>query len=277
EPLGRARRRRLGRGPPGRPRHRVRRGRRGRVRLRRRAPQERRTPGLDQGAAAAGRPRPHRPRRLLGADEREGHRQRLDRRALRRQQQLVRGLRLLAVQAVRPRERQAARRRPQEVGARRARAGPVRPRAGHDLLRREGPRPVDPGVPRRGRRLDRGEEPRRRAQPRRVQRQDQGSGAPAAGAVAARRSHPDRDQHPVEQGGGRRRHVPLRRRAGQAVRRGELPGRHADHRLLPHRRALLAHLVRAARAARRDRRQELRRLLGRVRLARRRARAEGRL
>jgi thiosulfate/3-mercaptopyruvate sulfurtransferase len=49
-------------------------------------------------------------------------------------------------------------------------------RAARDLVRREGPRPVDPRVPRRGRRLDRAEEPRRRPQPRRVQRQDQGAG-----------------------------------------------------------------------------------------------------
>ena len=42
------------------------------------------------------------------------------------------------------------------------------------------------------------------------------------------------------------------------------------HRLLPHRRALLAHLVRAQGAARPAERQELRRLLDRVRLARRR-------
>ena len=46
--------------------------------------------------------------------------------------------------------------------------------------------------------------------------------------------------------------------------------RDADHRLLPHRRALGAHLVRAARAARRVRRQELRRLLDRVGQPRRR-------
>ena len=48
-----------------------------------------------------------------------------------------------------------------------------------------------------------------------------------------------------------------------------------DHRLLPHRRAQLAHVVRAARAARRVRRQELRRLLDRVRLAGRRADRDG--
>ena len=49
-------------------------------------------------------------------------RQRRHGRALRRQQQLVRGLRLLVLQALRPRRRQAARRRPQEVGARQPRA-----------------------------------------------------------------------------------------------------------------------------------------------------------
>ena len=50
-----------------------------------------------------------------------GHRQRRHRRALRRQQQLVRGVRVLVLQAVRPRQGAAARRRPQEVGARRPR------------------------------------------------------------------------------------------------------------------------------------------------------------
>jgi thiosulfate/3-mercaptopyruvate sulfurtransferase len=48
-------------------------------------------------------------------------------------------------------------------------------------------------------------------------------GAPAAGAVAASRSRADRHQHPVEQGRRRRRHLPLRRRAGRAVRRAGLP------------------------------------------------------
>ena len=60
-------------------------------------------------------------------------------RALRRQQQLVRGLRLLVLQALRPRGRQAARRRPQEVGARQPRAH----RRGHqprrDVVHRPGP------------------------------------------------------------------------------------------------------------------------------------------
>ena len=49
-----------------------------------------------------------------------------------------------------------------------------------------------------------------------------------------------------------------------------LDGGKADHRVLPHRRALLAHLVRAAGAARPLGREELRRFVDRVRLAGRR-------
>ena len=58
--------------------------------------------------------------------------------------------------------------------------------------------------------------------------------------------------------------------------KGVLIGR-ADHRLLPDRRALGAHVVRAARAARRAGRQELRRLVDRVGEPRQRADREGRL
>src|SRR5262249_7014541 len=55
-------------------------------------------------------------------------------------------------------------------------------------------------------------------------------------------------------------------------------GRRPGHdRVLPDRRAFLAHLVRAARAARAREREELRRLVDRVRLAGRRADREGRL
>ena len=45
------------------------------------------------------------------------------------------------------------------------------------------------------------------------------TGAPAAGAVAGRRSRPRRQEHPVVQGGQRGRHLPLGRRAQDAVRR----------------------------------------------------------
>ena len=134
----------------------------------------------------------------------------------------------------------------------------------------QGPRPLDPRLPRRGRRLDRLEEPHRRPLARRVLRQDPRPGAPAAGAGAEGRPRPDREEHPVEQGGQRGRHVQERRAARRALRRAGLRREQGDHRLLPHRRALEPHLVRAARAARQVRRQELRRQLGRVRLARRR-------
>ena len=55
---------------------------------------------------------------------------------------------------------------------------------------------------------DRRQEPRRRTLTRRVRRPAARSGAPAAGVGAARRPRPDRGQHPVEQGGQRRRHLP---------------------------------------------------------------------
>ena len=133
---------------------------------------------------------------------------------VRRQQQLVRGLRVLVLQALRPRERQAARRRPQEVGARQSRARPTRPssRAATSYKAKDAGH-VHPRLPRRGDCGDRQAEPGRRPLARRVRRQAARPGAPAAGAVAARRPHPDGEEHPVEQGRQRRRHVPSRRRA----------------------------------------------------------------
>ena len=76
---------------------------------------------------------------------------------------------------------------------------------------------------------------------------------------------------PVEQGGQRRRHLQVRRCADRAVRRRRSRLRSRHHRLLPHRRAERAHVVRAARAARQREREELRRVVDGVRLARRRA------
>ncbi len=83
-------------------------------------------------------------------------------------------------------------------------------------------------------------------------------------APPARRAHPRRGQHPLVAGGARGRHLQVGRGTGPAlsVARGD-PGQ-GGHRLLPHRRALLAHLVRPARAAGVPQRQELRRLLDRV-------------
>ena len=87
---------------------------------------------------------------------------------------------------------------------------------------------------------------------------------------------PGRDQHPVEQGGQRGRHVQVRRGPRQALRRRGLRRLAGDHRLLPHRGAVVAHVGGAARAARPRRRQELRRQLDGVRLAHRRADRAGR-
>ena len=115
--------------------------------------------------------------------------------------------------------RQAARRRPQEVGAGGPRAVQGRGVAPGDRVPRPGPGHLDPGVPRRGDRRDRHQEPGGRPLARRVLRQAAGPGAPAAGAVPARRPHPDRGERAVVQGGQRGRHLQVRRRADQALRR----------------------------------------------------------
>ena len=85
----------------------------------------------------------------------QGRRQRPDRRAVRRQQQLVRRLRLLVLQALRPPGRQAPRRRPQEVGARQPRADRRHRHPREDQLHRAGAGHLDPRLPRRDRRRDR--------------------------------------------------------------------------------------------------------------------------
>src|SRR5690606_10397941 len=91
--------------------------------------------------------------------------------------------------------------------------------------------------------------------------------SPAAGASAAGRSRTHRAERAVEQGGERGRHVQVRRGAAGAVRRSRAGRVQADHRVLPDRRAFLAHLVRPARAAWLLGREELRRFVDRVRLA----------
>ena len=63
------------------------------------------------------------------------------------------------------------------------------------------------------------EEPRRRALAGRVRRPAARPGAPAAGAGAAGRAHPDRPVGAVVQGGQRGRHVQVRRRPAPALRR----------------------------------------------------------
>ena len=207
----------------------------------------------------------------------QGNLQRRHRHPVRRQQQLVRRLRLLVLQALRPPGRQADRRRPQEVGTRRPRPGHRGPGPGRDQLHREGTGPLDPRTAGRGRRGDRHPEPGRRPLPRRVLRQAVRPGPPAAGGRPARRSHPDRTERPVVQGRQRGRHLQVRRRTDRALRLRRAAGRQGHHRLLPDRRALQPHLVRADRDPRQAQRQELRRLLDRIRLAGRRPRRGRRL
>ncbi len=157
---------------------------------------------------------------VRGAALRQGRRQRRHRRALRRQQQLVRRLRLLVLQALRPPGREAARRRAQEVGARQPQARPTR-----------SPRARPPTTPRRSR-TSRSARSATRSSTAigtknlvDVRSPDEYAGRLLAPAhlpqeQAQRAGHiPARGQHPVEQGGRRGRHVPLRRRAQGALRR----------------------------------------------------------
>ena len=204
---------------------------------------------------------------------RAGRRQRRHRRALRRQQQLVRRLRLLVLQALRPRRRQAARRRPQEVGARQPRAD-----------RRAAARARRRRTPRRSR-TPRSAPSATRSSPRSacknlvdVRSPDEYAGrllAPAhlpqeqaqrAGHIPTAANVPwskaANDDGTFKSDDELKQHLHRRRRRLEQ----------GHHRLLPHRRALLAHLVRAQGAARPAEREELRRLLDRVRLAGRRAR-----
>ena len=182
----------------------------------------------------------------------QGHRQRRHRRALRRQQQLVRRLRLLVLQALRPPGRQAARRRPQEVGARlpRARHRRAPPRAG-DVVHREGAGHA------------RSAPSATRSSPRSASKNlvDVRSPDEYAGRLLA-------PAHLPQEQAQRAGHIPTAANIpwskaanddGTFKSDDELTELYADagvdlaqghHRLLPHRRALGAHLVRAARAAR---------------------------
>ncbi len=193
-------------------------------------------------------------------------------RALRRSQQLVRRLHLLVPEVLRPRQRPAAERPPRKVDRRRApddrRASPATPPASFTA------KPGDDAI--RARR----EEVLPRSTPPR-----------SSSTCAPRRSSPARSSRPPgyeQEGAQRGGHIPGAAsipwaqavsedgtfKSAQELRdlyggKGVLDGeRH--HRLLPHRRALRAHLVRAARAPRPRARQELRRLLDRVGQPRRR-------
>ena len=202
---------------------------------------------------------------------RQGHRQRRHRRPLRRQQQLVRRLRVLVLQALRPRQRQAARRRPQEVGARRPRAV-----QGHRVARRRRPT-----------------RPRTRTLSIRAFRDEVVAAIGTKNLVDVR--SPDEfsgkllaPAHLPQEQSQRAGHIPTALNVPWSKAANEDGTFKSDDEL----RALYAeaglddakdtiaycrigersepHLVRAARAARPPERQELRRLVDRVRLARRR-------
>ena len=116
----RPRRQRLGARPPDRPEGPLRRGRRRHDRLRAEPHPGRRRLELDQPAGRRDPPRHRRPRGLQQAAVRVRDRAGHDDRPVRRQQQLVRGLGVLAAQAVRPPRRPDPQRRAQVL----ARQGP---------------------------------------------------------------------------------------------------------------------------------------------------------
>ena len=123
--------------------------------------------------------------------------QRHDARPLRRQEQLVRGVRLLVREDLRPHGRADPRRRPAEVDRRGPRAVdglPPAPATYTAQERDESIRAFRDQVRVDGRRRPRA---RRRAQPGRVRRRPDRAARLRAGGRAARRPHPDRALDPV--------------------------------------------------------------------------------
>ncbi|CAA9552843.1 MAG: Thiosulfate sulfurtransferase, rhodanese, partial [uncultured Thermoleophilia bacterium] len=270
---------RVGRRSPVRPRPGGRRGRREHGALHRGAHPRCRPPPLARRPPGPGGARRHRQGGVRAAARRARGRQRHDGDPVRRQEQLVRRLRVLVPQAVRARGRPDHGRWQAEVDRRGAGADDRRPDARADDVHGAGARRVAARAP-RGRaahRRDGRRASRRRAFPAGVLGRTDRHARLRAGGRAARRAHPGRQVDPVGQGGAGGRHVQAGRGAARPLRR--TGGRHleADDGVLPHRRALQPHLVRAPRAARLGRRPELRRLLDGVGQPRRRPDREGRL
>ena len=118
----------------------------------------------------------------------------------------------------------------------------------HADLPRPGAGHLDPGFPRRRARGD------RRQNLVDVRSPDEYSGRLLAPAhlpqeQSQRRPHPDGEERPLVEGCQRRRHIQVRRRP-DALYAGAASTSQGHHRVLPHRRAQRAHLVRAARVAR---------------------------
>ena len=191
---------------------------------------------------------------------------------VRRQQQLVRGVRLLDPEAPRVRQREAPERRPQEVGAREPRADAGRAVVRRDRAHRDRRGAArDPGAARRGARQGRSERSASwtSARPR-------STGARSSRPTTCRRSRPRcpaTSRAPRTSRGRRPRTTTARssrRDELQALYEGE--GITSDQEVIAYCRIgerSVPHVVRAARAARVPERQELRRVVDRVRLARR--------
>ena len=155
---------------------------------------------------------------LLGQ---ERHRQQDDHRPVRRQQQLVRGLGVLAAEDVRPRGRPHDGRRPQEVAGRRPRAVAPTSRRLREDLQGERARRVAARVSAGSAAGVGGQEggARRRAQSRRSSPARSSRRPDFRKPASAAATFPGAKSIPVGQGLQRRRHVQERRRAEGAVRR----------------------------------------------------------
>ncbi len=207
---------RVARRAPRRRRPGGRRERRGRAALRHR-PHPRRGEGrLAPRPQRPGHARLRRRRGLRGPDVAQGHRPRQHRRVLRRQEQLVGHLRAVGVHAVRPRRRAPARRRPREVGRRGPRDDHRGARAGHHASTRwssattlRSARSTTTCKAHLGQPLVDVRSPQEYSGER-THMPDY----PQEGA-AARRPHPGRRSRAVGPCRGRRRHLPVARRAAR--------------------------------------------------------------
>ena len=228
-------------GGPGR--HRAARVRRGRAALR-----DRPHPGRPQDRLARRPQRPGVARLRRRRPVRRGHGlarypARHDRRHLRRQEQLVGGVRPVGLQPLRARGRPAPRRRPCQVDRRGPRADPRRARRDRrGLPRGRARRRPDPRLQGRRARPPR-QAARRRPLPRRVLRRAAPHARLPPGGRDARRPHPRREVGAVGAGGQRGRVVQVPRGP-----RGDLP-----HRAGPHARPTTSSRTAASASARRTR------------------------
>ena len=171
-------------------------------------------------------------------------------RAVRGPQQLVRRLHLLVPEVLRARRREADERPAREVDQRRSSDEQRQAVVRRDDVQGAEARRLDPRLARRGARAGRHRyEARRRALTAGVLRRADRDGRLRAGGRAAGRAHSRRGECAVGAGRERGRHVQVRRRPEGPLRRQGRAGRQRHRHVLPDRRALRPHVVRAARAA----------------------------